>query len=494
METPKQDLPQGWHYDEDTGAIIRDVIHRMGRRCFRWDYCGTGAYLITMTLADRSKPLFGRLVGESAETAAIELSELGRAVDAHLRRISEFTPEIELLEAQLMPEHLHAVLRVKRRMTKPLGIALRGFKGGASQLSWRLAPPAETRRWHGERTDGERNGGRNSERNSGRNSGRNGERNGGRNSERNGGRNSERNSGRNGERNSGRNSERKPPLFAEGYVDNILSSEQSIESAIRYLRDNPRRLWEKRAHPELFRVLREVKVRLAVGTASAQTANATSGATTGATAGATAGATTGATAGVTTGATSGETAGAPAMPMAGFFSAIGNLALLDAPNIFQVQCSRSFFEYRRAPDGSLLKGAPPAVATREFIEKRDGFLEAAEHGVVLLSPCISHGEREIARLAFETGLKVITLSNKGFNPLYKPGGRLFDQCADGNLLMLAPAAWPYVPGEKKMTRTDACVLNRIAQWLAGAGAVEIKYRGAEPRQIDRLAREALKAE
>ena len=454
METPKQDLPQGWHYDEDTGAIIRDVIHRMGRRCFRWDYCGTGAYLITMTLADRSKPLFGRLVGESAETAAIELSELGRAVDAHLRRISEFTPEIELLEAQLMPEHLHAVLRVKRRMTKPLGIALRGFKGGASQLSWRLAPPAETRRWHGERTDGERNGGRNSERNS----------------------------GRNGERNSGRNSERKPPLFAEGYVDNILSSEQSIESAIRYLRDNPRRLWEKRVHPELFRVLREVKVRLAVGTASAQTAGATSGVTTGA------------TAGVTTGATSGETAGAPAMPMAGFFSAIGNLALLDAPNIFQVQCSRSFFEYRRAPDGSLLKGAPPAVATREFIEKRDGFLEAAEHGVVLLSPCISHGEREIARLAFETGLKVITLSNKGFNPLYKPGGRLFDQCADGNLLMLAPAAWPYVPGEKKMTRTDACVLNRIAQWLAGAGAVEIKYRGAEPRQIDRLAREALKAE
>ena len=419
METTKQDLPSGWHYDEYTGAIMRDVIHRMGRRCFRWDYCGKGVYMVTMTLADRSKPLFGRLVGENAEAAAIELSELGRAVDAHLRRIGEFTPEIELLGAQLMPEHLHAVLRVKRRMAKPLGIALRGFKGGASQLFWRLE---ETRRWHGERTGGERNGER-----------AGGERNGG----------------------------RKPPLFAEGYVDNILGSEQAVESAIRYLFDNPRRLWEKRAHPELFRVLREVRVRLAVGMA---------------------------------GDTAGASAGAPTVPTVGFFAAIGNLALLDAPNIFQVQCSRSFFAYRRAPDGSLLKDAPPAVETREFVEKREGFLDAAEHGAVLLSPCISHGEREIARLAFEKGLKVATLANKGFNPLYKPGGRLFDQCAGGNLLMLAPAAWPYVPGVKKMTRIDACVLNRIAQWLSGAGAVEIKYRGVEPRQIDSLAREALKAE
>ena len=89
---------------------------------------------------------------------------------------------------------------------------------------------------------------------------------------------------------------------------------------------------------------------------------------------------------------------------------------------------------------------------------------------------------------------MIILANKGFNPLYKPGGRLFDQCAGGNLLMLAPSAWPYVPGEKKMTRVDACVLNRIGQWLSGAGAVEIKYRGVEPSQVDSLARAALKAD
>ena len=37
-----------------------------------------------------------------------------------------------------------------------------------------------------------------------------------------------------------------------------------------------------------------------------------------------------------------------AVPMAGYFSAIGNQALLNAPVIWQVQCSRSWFEYRRA--------------------------------------------------------------------------------------------------------------------------------------------------
>ena len=74
----------------------------------------------------------------------------------------------------------------------------------------------------------------------------------------------------------------------------------------------------------------------------------------------------------------------------------------------------------------------------------------------------------------------------GFSPLYKPGGKLFDKAADGKLLMLAPAAWPYQTAEKPMTRFDACVLNRIAQLLAADGAVEINYKGMKPDDIDRL--------
>ena len=79
----------------------------------------------------------------------------------------------------------------------------------------------------------------------------------------------------------------------------------------------------------------------------------------------------------------------------------------------------------------------------------------------------------------------------GFSPLYKPGGMLFDKTANGKLLLLAPAAWPYQTAEKPMTRFDACVLNRIAQLIAGEGAVEINYKGVMPNYVDRLVREAI---
>ena len=85
---------------------------------------------------------------------------------------------------------------------------------------------------------------------------------------------------------------------------------------------------------------------------------------------------------------------------------------------------------------------------------------------------------------------MVTPQNKGFSPLYKPGGRLFEQCAGGNLLLLAPLAWPYTPGEKPPTRESALVLNRIAQRICGSGAAQINYRGAVLRDVDRLVEKA----
>ena len=305
----------------------------------------------------------------------------------------EFTPEIEVLGVQMMPEHLHGVLRVLRRMDKPLGEQLRGFKIGATKIARELGvlPRIDAREPRGQ------------------------------------------------------------GLFADGFVDNILGDDKAIANALAYIADNPRRLWEKRAHPELFRVLRDLQVELP---------------------------------GLLSGIDAGE--------RQGHFVAIGNQSLLRASHILQVQCSRSHFAYRRMPNGDLIKEAPFAMVSPEFNDKAECLLAAAAHGAVLVSPCISHGEKEIARRAFLAGSKVITLSNKGFSPLYKPGGKLFDQCADGNLLMLAPAAWEYLPGEKKITRLDACALNRIAQLLAGDGAVEINYKGAQVGDIDRYVMEILK--
>ena len=126
-------------------------------------------------------------------------------------------------------------------------------------------------------------------------------------------------------------------------------------------------------------------------------------------------------------------------------------------------------------------------ATADYTARCDELFAAAQSGYVIISPCVSDGEREIARLALNSGYPLVTLQNKGFSPLTKPPGRYFDACSAGRLLMLAPIAWPYQPGEKKMTRLDAVAMNRLCQWLAGDGAATCNYHGMKPNNIDELA-------
>lgn len=388
-------LPPGWHLDEEAGCLVRDTIHRMGRRCRNWNYRGTGCYLATMALRDRSRPVLGEVRRATDGAVRFFPSELGRRIEAHLRRLPEFSPEIEILGAQAMPDHLHAVLRVHRQMPKPLGECLRGFKIGCTKI-WREACPPMDGRAQGEAARGR-------------------------------------------------------GLFEDGFVDTILFDAEALARAMAYMADNPRRLLEKREHPEYFRVVRDLEVLC-------------------------------------------RPVDGPALPIDGralFFAAVGNRHLLSAPALLQVQCSRRDFAYARAPDGTLRKDAPPAVRTHLFEEKSAALLAAAEHGAVLVSPCISHGEKEIARRALAAGARLVALQNKGFPALFKPPGLLFDRCTEGRLLLLAPAGWPYLPGEKRMTREDSCVLNRIAQLLCGSGAAEIRYRGLVPAALDRLVGKAV---
>ena len=383
----------------------------MLRRCRDWDYRRPCIYQITLVLADRRSQALGRLVipgasapgtgqlgasapgtgqlatGEPAAAAGsyISLTEAGEAVKREFWDMGRHHPEIRPLELAVMPDHCHFIIRVTRRMDKPLGNAIGGFKSGSSKAAIG-----------------------------------------------------------------------QPGLWSEGFQDTILFHDGQLEAMFNYLRDNPRRLAVKRLCPDLFRVTRDLRLPFRAY---------------------------------------GGRGSVPEAAASGHFTAIGNHFLLDAPDVLQVQVSRRDFAYKRQPKpGGGLKierderGRPvTAMATPDFIEKRDMLLGAASKGAVLLSPCISDGEREIARLAFEEGHKVVTLSNKGFSPLYKPGGRLFEMTANGNLLMLAPINWPYVPCDKPITRIDACILNRIAQWLAGPGATEIAYRGVTPLEIDRLA-------
>lgn len=132
------------------------------------------------------------------------------------------------------------------------------------------------------------------------------------------------------------------------------------------------------------------------------------------------------------------------------FAAMGNIFLLDEPWLEQVQCSRSLTE------------AQIAEVTQSFLDK-------AQRGAILVSPCISHGEKEVMRAAFEHGFSLITLQENGFAPLAKPGGRRFEACAQGRLLMLAP--WEHHNDRRVIQRTQCLELNEMARLICNNGAV-----------------------
>ena len=177
-------------------------------------------------------------------------------------------------------------------------------------------------------------------------------------------------------------------LWEEGYNDVILGQEGQLQRMKAYILDNPRRLAIKRNHPDLFKVQRNIQV--------------------------------------------GDYT----------FAALGNVFLLDAPSLLQVQCTRK-------------------LTKLEITATVQQFLSHAQNGAVLVSPSISPGEKAVMKAAFEHGFPVIVLQENGFAPLAKPGGRRFDACAQGRMLMIAP--WEHHNDKRVIKRSQCLDLNEMAR-------------------------------
>lgn len=121
--------------------------------------------------------------------------------------------------------------------------------------------------------------------------------------------------------------------------------------------------------------------------------------------------------------------------------AMGNTALLDKPVKLQVQCSRHLY-------------------LNEIEQRKQYFLHAAQEGAIIVSPCISPGEKLIAAAILESKLPLIVLLLKGFPPFFKPQPRYLMACAEGHLLMLSPYPWQ---NEKIENMRQRCLqLNDLA--------------------------------
>ena len=126
------------------------------------------------------------------------------------------------------------------------------------------------------------------------------------------------------------------------------------------------------------------------------------------------------------------------------FSAIGNRFLLDRPVRLQVQCSRRLTDV-------------------EIAERQEWRLQQARSGAVLVSPCISKGEKQVMRAAFDEGLPLIVLQENGFTDLAKPGGRRMEACSRGQLLILAP--WEHHNERLTIRRNQCMALNDMTRMI-----------------------------
>ena len=96
---------------------------------------GAALYHITLTVPDR-RPVLGIITtpdGDPAKARVVRTA-LGDALVDCLMSIPLHHPEVQVLHFCLMPDHLHAVLYVRRHMPKGIGTLVRGFWQAVKKL------------------------------------------------------------------------------------------------------------------------------------------------------------------------------------------------------------------------------------------------------------------------------------------------------------------------------------------------------------------------
>lgn len=193
-----------------------------------WDYKGRAIYHFTLPVENRY-PLFGKLEGDSPETAHIWLNPFGYQVYRILCGLPQFYGEkgfaLKMLVFRIMPDHVHIVIQVLEPLPKSIGTVVRGFKAACTKLYKQEYFPGgdNAAQLHG----------------------------------------------------NGPTSAEVPMQFARifagrgsiwqqdpaYYHERILHAPGQLRRMIDYVKDNPRRLWLKSHNPNLFKLHRQTEVR-----------------------------------------------------------------------------------------------------------------------------------------------------------------------------------------------------------------------------------------
>ena len=196
------------------------VKHNRLRRMERHDYTSTCIYLITLTTAER-KRILGKLVGNSPDTATIEATALGQYVaEAFRKTTAEVTKRtgcrVQVLHYQVMPDHFHGILYVRDTLPADyaLGKIIAAWKSDCTHAMWNDYAALKCDEQYEEKKSSLCAQYFSSE---------------------------------------------KPSLFSRGFNDRILFRKGQLQTWIKYLDDNPRRLWLKTHFPDRLRKVYDFK-------------------------------------------------------------------------------------------------------------------------------------------------------------------------------------------------------------------------------------------
>ena len=366
---------------------------------------GVGLYHITLTVTSR-QPLLGSLIipDNDPSKAIVKRTALGNALVDCLLSIPSYHPEVQVLHFCLMPDHLHAVLYVRRTMPKGIRMVVRGFWQGAKKLG-RAYSVASSIAPNAIRENNQEDNLKNNQEDNLRNN----------------------------QEDKLRNNQEGMLSYYQGGVKNLKEETVQLETisaslckqmgneayyqlepvfteipfirsmghntqlpnTIRYIDMNPQRLATKRLMPGFFRVQKDITIAKRS------------------------------------------------------YDGVGNTTLLMAEHFETVHVRRFMVEEASHGHDEPL---------RNYM---NSCILAARKGVIMVSPFISPYEKQVMLVMLREKLPFIYLSDNGFREYYKPTDALFDACASGRLLILSP--WTYDASKRHISRVDCIALNAMAE-------------------------------
>jgi hypothetical protein len=111
------------------GLVPEETKHNGHRRAHFHDYNRLGVYMLTLVIEGRQR-LFGSIVGHTRgqrgteDYPHLQCSTLGTTIlQEEIAKIPYYYKEVEVMKVALMPDHIHLLVNVKRKLIRAITTA-----------------------------------------------------------------------------------------------------------------------------------------------------------------------------------------------------------------------------------------------------------------------------------------------------------------------------------------------------------------------------------